>query len=109
MGDQVLRTVATRLLSTVRPTDMVARLGGDEFGIVCPGCSRTELADLAARVQTVLAEVIGVHGEVVHIGSSIGAAIGHDSVGPLLSRADTALYDAKESGRATVRWADVED
>jgi GGDEF domain-containing protein len=42
---------------------------------------------------------------VVHIGSSIGAAIGHDSVGPLLKHADRALYDGKEAGRGTVRWA----
>ncbi len=107
-GDQVLRTVAARLQSTVRPTDMVARLGGDEFGIICPGCSRTELADLGARVQAVLAEAVGVHGQVVHIGCSIGAALGHDSVGPLLGRADAALYDAKDSGRGAFRWADAD-
>lgn len=104
-GDQVLRTVANRLQSAVRPTDIVARLGGDEFGIVCPGCSEDELEELAARVHELLADPIGVHADVVAVGSSIGVALGHDSVEPLLERADRALYDAKEDGRGTIRWA----
>jgi diguanylate cyclase (GGDEF)-like protein len=102
----VLRTVANRLQMSVRPTDIVARLGGDEFGVVCPGCSREELAALAAEIHELLCEPIGVHGAVVAIGASIGAAVGHDSVAPLLEKADRALYGAKERGRGTVEWAD---
>jgi diguanylate cyclase (GGDEF)-like protein/PAS domain S-box-containing protein len=104
-GDQVLRTVGNRLQSIVRPTDIVARLGGDEFGVVCPGCSRDELAELATQVHELLTEAIGVHGDIVNVGASIGVAIGHDSVEPLLARADRALYEAKEAGRGTIQWS----
>ena len=104
-GDEVLRTVATRLQATVRPTDIVARLGGDEFGVICPGCTRDELAELAARIIDRVADPIGVHGEAVQLGASIGAVVGHDRAEPLLARADRALYEAKEGGRGACHWA----
>ncbi|MFN8040124.1 MAG: diguanylate cyclase [Acidimicrobiales bacterium] len=104
-GDEVLRTVAARLQATVRPTDIVARLGGDEFGVICPGCTRDELAELAARIIDRVADPVGVHGEVVQVGASIGAVVGHDRAEPLLARADRALFDAKELGRGTCHWA----
>ncbi len=106
-GDEVLCTVAGRLQSVVRPTDMVARLGGDEFGIVCPGCSADELHELAGRIVALVGDPIGVHDEVVEIGASIGAALGHDSAEPLLELADRALYGAKEAGRGAISWAEI--
>jgi len=120
-GDQVLRTVSTRLLSCVRPTDIVARLGGDEFGVVLPGCTTGELQAVADRVLERLADPIEVRGANVHIGSSIGAAFGvvgdtgggsaspvQSTVEGLLERADAALYRAKHAGRGTIEWAVTE-
>ncbi len=105
-GDQVLRTVAHRLLGCVRPTDRVMRLGGDEFGVVVPGCSRDELEEVAERIIHRLTDPIPLQGTTVQIGASIGAAHGTAAEADLFERADAALYDAKSAGRGTVRWAD---
>jgi len=105
-GDQVLRTVAHRLLGCVRPSDRVMRLGGDEFGVVVPGCSRHELDEVAGRIIARLEEPIPVQGATVQIGASVGAAHGTGTAGDLFERADAALYDAKSAGRGQVRWAE---
>jgi diguanylate cyclase (GGDEF)-like protein/PAS domain S-box-containing protein len=104
-GDQVLRTVAHRLLACVRPTDRVMRLGGDEFGVVVPGCSRDELAEVAGRIIARVEEPIAVPGATVQIGGSVGAALGTGSEADLFERADAALYEAKSAGRGQLRWA----
>jgi len=128
-GDALLRTVAHRLLTCVRPGDSVARMGGDEFVVLCPGAAREDAAVLAARiVATVRQEVVLVHGtdEIrVRIGVSVGvvtspatdaglAADPTDPTGPagpvdpdaLLRAADAAMYAAK-SGGGGIRAADL--
>lgn len=100
VGDQVLATVGARLVGAVRPGDLVARLGGDEFVILLPGCSTpSTVADkLLAAVQTRLA----VGDVVLSPGISVGGVVAdHDDedVSSLLTRADRALYGAKQAGR----------
>jgi diguanylate cyclase (GGDEF)-like protein len=103
-GDQVLRTVANRLLACIRPSDRVMRLGGDEFGVVVPGCTPDELNEVAERIIARINDPIELHGGAVEIGASIGAAHGTGSMVDLFERADAALYDAKGAGRGQVRW-----
>jgi diguanylate cyclase (GGDEF)-like protein/PAS domain S-box-containing protein len=107
-GDELLRQVADRLRSAVRPGDTVARLGGDEFAILCVNLSgarhAVNLAQRALSAVTGSYRVTGVP-EPVHAGASIGVSI---SDGPtstatdLLREADTALYEAKRRGRHRV-------
>ena len=109
VGDQVLCTVAERMLALTRHEDTIARKGGDEFvAIFCavPG------VDMALEIgQKLLAEIVKPIelGEIsVSVGSSIGIAIAPDhSRDPkeLLRLADMAMYQAKRDGKYQVRMA----
>jgi diguanylate cyclase (GGDEF)-like protein len=106
-GDQVIRTVAQRLVSTVRPSDTVARIGGDEFVVCCPEVSGADLgAEIAARLLQVVNEPIVLDGQSITITTSAGIAIAGegDDAGDLLRQADTAMYAAKSRGRGRVEF-----
>jgi diguanylate cyclase (GGDEF)-like protein/PAS domain S-box-containing protein len=108
IGDALLKTVAERLLSCVRATDLVARLGGDEFGILQLASEEAlDPAVLARRVLDVLSAPYELDGQQVVIGASIGVAIAPqdgDTPDQLLKNADLALYRAKADGRGTHRF-----
>jgi diguanylate cyclase (GGDEF)-like protein len=103
-GDALLRQVALRLRSTLRPDDVLARLGGDEFAMIQAGCNdqRASSIDLAGRISKLIAEPFQLPGHRVEIGTSIGIAIapehGSDQE-QLLKKADLALYRSKSAGR----------
>ncbi len=103
-GDQLLQAVADRLVAVVRPGDTVARFGGDEFVVLCedfPGVAQVGL--LAERIATALAEPVTLSGREVTITASIGVVLadaGSDTPEALIRDADTAMYQAKERGRA---------
>ena len=102
IGDDVLRAVAQRLRKTVREMDTVARLGGDEFVIVLRSvASRQDVGAVAEKITQAIAQPIRVLGVPVEIGASVGIAMfepGLATLGDLLRRADTAMYEAKRSG-----------
>ncbi|MEV0900029.1 GGDEF domain-containing protein [Actinoplanes sp. NPDC049802] len=102
-GDLVLATVAERLSSAVRATDLVVRLGGDEFVLFCPNLPEAEAIRLAERVLGDVARPVPFHGETLDIGVSVGiAAYGPDAGHDVLRNADMAMYEAKKQGRG--RW-----
>ncbi|WP_430786370.1 diguanylate cyclase domain-containing protein [Actinoplanes sp. G11-F43] len=105
-GDLVLSTVAQRLSTAVRATDLVVRLGGDEFVLFCPNLPEPEAMKLADRVIGDLAQPIMFGDRVLDIGASVGiAAYGPDTPardGDVLRDADRAMYEAKRQGRG--RW-----
>ncbi|MDX6601193.1 MAG: hypothetical protein QOF13_395 [Solirubrobacterales bacterium] len=109
-GDQVLADIAVALRGRARETDVVARLGGDEFAIVLPRCELDEAEEVAAEVATAIRKRIGAEPGVPPTTASIGIApfgtglrLSYEAV---LARADAALYEAKGSGRDTVRIFD---
>ncbi len=106
-GDHVLRTVAERLQTCVRPSDTVARLGGDEFVLVIDGFSdHEELARVMARIQNVMAQPITLSGKDYFAAASIGLSIfprDGQVVSELIQRADFAMYKAKADGRGVLR------
>jgi diguanylate cyclase (GGDEF)-like protein/PAS domain S-box-containing protein len=109
-GDRVLRLVADRINEAVRPNDTVARFGGDEFVVMCDAVPDEAAAfDLADRITSNLARPLIVEGLETFVTASIGIALArsHD-VSPerLLSDADSAMYRAKESGRASTEMYD---
>jgi diguanylate cyclase (GGDEF)-like protein/PAS domain S-box-containing protein len=102
-GDEVLLTVAPRLMAAVRPSDTVARLGGDEFVVICVGVDAasqaTDVAErLAAAAHQSLVLESGEHSVTVSIGITVSASP-QDTPGSLLRDADVAMYRAKERGR----------
>lgn len=107
VGDEVLRVVADRLLTTVRKSDTVARVGGDEFIILLEDLNNIEDVELVAKnVLKILTKAMIIEGSNQTIGASIGIAIYPDhaaSQQDLLERADQAMYAVKQSGRNSYR------
>jgi diguanylate cyclase (GGDEF)-like protein len=104
-GDRLLRTVADRLRSALRPTDTLGRVGGDEFAVVCPGApSVAVVRDLATRLTTEVAQplVLGtrVYVPTVSIGVALSRPRSGDTAEVLVGNADLALYRAKKRGKA---------
>ncbi|HET9187742.1 MAG TPA: bifunctional diguanylate cyclase/phosphodiesterase, partial [Acidothermaceae bacterium] len=101
-GDDVLVLVANRLRGIVRLGDTVARLGGDEFAILVDDIESADAATaLATRIVSVLREPATMEGQHVALSASVGVAFGDHTVGveQILSDADTAMYEAKASGK----------
>jgi len=102
-GDRMLREVAARLSSVVRPGDTVARFAGDEFLMLTVGTEDGLPSALADRVlASLLDPPLQVDGETVT--ASMGMALSVEGVRPeqLLHQADAAMYQAKRAGGA--RW-----
>ena len=106
-GDKVLQGVGEAITATIRESDAACRYGGEEFGIILTETSTREGHALACRLKELVAALeFTPKGDPVSITASLGVA-GSDRL-PLLSAAsmldatDTALYDAKASGRNTV-------
>ena len=103
VGDQLLRHVALRLGTAVRPGDLVARLGGDEFVVLMPAIAGAEDAALVAeRIIGALARACQIDGHSLHISPSIGICLYPDDGGDvetLMRHADAAMYQAKAAGR----------
>jgi diguanylate cyclase (GGDEF)-like protein/PAS domain S-box-containing protein len=103
IGDKLLQSVATRLLSNVRRSDTVSRLGGDEFVILLPEVTHAaDAAISAAKILSCLREAHNIGDQRITINASIGISTfpehGRDTE-TLIKNADTAMYHAKESGR----------
>jgi diguanylate cyclase (GGDEF)-like protein len=104
VGDCLLREVAERITTCLRPEDTVARLGGDEFGLLLE--DTVELAGATAVAERVSAEIqrpFVVDGRDILISASIGIALtrgGSMQPDEVLHNADLAMYQAKAEGRA---------
>jgi diguanylate cyclase (GGDEF)-like protein/PAS domain S-box-containing protein len=103
VGDELLKTVANRLISCLREGDTVARVGGDEFLILIPGTEEAEdAAKVAEKVLNALNLPIVLVGREHHAGVSIGISLyphDGDDGDTLVKKADAAMYHAKALGR----------
>ncbi len=115
-GDECLHLVAATLTRICnRPYDLVARYGGEEFAVLLPGMDARGAARTAEHIQKAIADL-----KIEHVNSSVNtyltismgvaSARCDQQVQPkeLLAAADSALYDAKNSGRNCIRTADLE-
>jgi diguanylate cyclase (GGDEF)-like protein/PAS domain S-box-containing protein len=107
-GDFILKDIGRRLVHCVREVDTVSREGGDEFIIILPDLERPEHArTVADKILKEVARPVEIAGHEIHITPSIG--ISHypndaTDVQQLLKQADSAMYQAKDAGRGTVRF-----
>lgn len=113
VGDELLRMVAMRIMTSVRDEDTVARLGGDEFVVLLPELSMdaeeavTDVQLLAEKMRAELGKPYQIDSHELHVTSSVGIALfpyRDESPDDILRQADTAMYRAKESGRDAVRF-----
>ncbi|APW37707.1 hypothetical protein RD110_11275 [Rhodoferax koreense] len=103
VGDALLRELARRFKEIARETDTVGRLGSDEFALLLPHCSAQQAASVAERLCEAAREPVHALGAVLQAGASLGIAISPDDgsdVDTLMRHADTAMYQAKTSGRS---------
>lgn len=105
VGDVVLVQTCQLLRGYLRASDQLARWGGEEFAVLLPHCNADTAGALAEKLRTVLAQ--HTFPEVGHVTASFGVAQHHppESIEHWIGRADTALYQAKQGGRNTVRQA----
>ena len=108
IGDQLLQSIAKRIVNCVRAADTVSRQGGDEFVVLLSEVERSEDVALTARriLQTIAQpHPIGQHD--LHVTTSIGLSVypddGRDAE-TLIKNADTAMYQAKENGHNSYRF-----
>ncbi len=115
IGDLLLKQVAERLLACLRAGDTAARFGGDEFVIMLEDLSEqpieaaTQVDVIGNKILTVLNQPYQLGMHEYHGTSSIGVALFRDheqSHEDLLKHADIAMYQAKKTGRNTMRFFD---
>ncbi|WP_207262355.1 diguanylate cyclase [Desulfovibrio sp. Huiquan2017] len=112
-GDECLKTVARSIENSLsRPADFCARFGGEEFVIILPNTSSTGAEHMAEKIRKTIEGLNLEHSGSEHGGvvtASFGvttAEAGNFDVAPehILKTADTALYNAKKSGRNRVSF-----
>jgi diguanylate cyclase (GGDEF)-like protein len=103
-GDQLLVAIAGRIGECLRPSDTIARLGGDEFAILLDGLEDWSIATAVAdRVRNELLKPFSLNGHEVYTTASIGIRLsmdGREDAETMLRDADTAMYRAKDNGKA---------
>jgi diguanylate cyclase (GGDEF)-like protein len=108
-GDRALRRLAEIIRATIREADTPGRLGGEEFGLLLPGVDRDGARVLAERLRKATEETVLrlPHDKILSMTVSLGVAQAHpdDTLESLVTRADTALYAAKNGGRNRVVMA----
>ncbi|MGZ0018531.1 sensor domain-containing diguanylate cyclase [Nitrosomonas sp. wSCUT-2] len=106
VGDEILAAVAKRISQSIRNVDFAARFGGDEFIIILAETTVDEAEKTAERIRS---QVANIHCDSInqdlHVTLSIGVIQSEPndiSLTILLSRVDSALYEAKRAGRDQV-------
>jgi diguanylate cyclase (GGDEF)-like protein/PAS domain S-box-containing protein len=114
-GDAVLREIAGRLVTAVRPMDSVSRLGGDEFVVVLPALeSPAQALAVGRRIAAVIDAPMTLSHRTITVSASIGISVADSGVSEpgadpdaLLRQADSAMYHAKSLGGARTQLFDT--
>ena len=103
VGDMALKHFSSIVMKEVRFGDSVARFGGEEFNIIFPETARDEALIVAERIRKKLETLPLITPSGVQVKMTVSAGIasgeGVEEVETLISSADMALYEAKNSGR----------
>jgi diguanylate cyclase (GGDEF)-like protein len=104
-GDRVIATFGELISDTIRATDLAGRIGGEEFCVVVSDCNAEQAQGLAERLRVAFAGLLhdGINSD-VRLTASFGVTAVRRNEGYVraFSRADVALYAAKEAGRDRV-------
>jgi diguanylate cyclase (GGDEF)-like protein len=111
-GDQLIVEISKRLQSCLRQVDTVSRFGGDEFAILLDGIKEPiDAIRVAEKIQQELLRPFELAGHEAFTSASIGIAMssaGYDEADLILRDADTAMYRAKDAGKACYEVFDME-
>ena len=112
VGDRLLQEAAKRIMACIRDTDTVARLGGDEFTIILPKLTHHFYVEFVARriIEEISKPFHFAEGE-AEISCSVGITIFPNDatdIEHMIKNADTAMYYAKDAGRAAFRFFEEE-
>lgn len=102
-GDELLKTVAGRLSSSLRSSDLVARLGGDEFVVLLSEIGSPDDVELVAKkILGAVMKPVELAGQGCNVTGSLGISLfpldAQDEQG-LMTCADKAMYQAKRQGK----------
>lgn len=107
-GDEVLKHISTMIRDVLRKGDVVGRLGGEEFAVLQADATEGDARQLAERIRQRIEEsIVPTTGSGIRYTTSIGITVmtrTDRNASAALSRADTALYRAKDLGRNRVEW-----
>ncbi len=108
VGDDILKEVATRLVTHMRAIDIVSRYGGEEFMIAMPNTVLDDATFAADRIRGLIGGTpVYVEGQALSVTLSAGVAEveSGEKLREVFKRADSALYKAKREGRNNVKSA----
>ena len=111
-GDYLLKEIALLLQQYVYPNDTFARLGGDEFAMIMPDSNKQAIIDRASALLRALETPFNINGSTITVGASIGITVypeHGDNVTDMLSRADSAMYGAKNSNQGIMLYEPAND
>ena len=112
VGDKLLIAIAARLKACLRPGDVVARLGGDEFTVLLNRTGgEAEVAGVVERIQAKISEPFTIDNYEVFTTASVGIILSDEmkrAPEDYLRDADSAMYRAKETGKARYEIFDRE-
>lgn len=111
VGDGLLKSVAHRMNEVLPEESTLARFGGDEFAAILPGSTHEQIEQECERLLEVLSEPHNVQGHEIRSTASIGVVLSDPrftSADEMISDADIAMYDAKNTGRGKIVKFDSE-
>ena len=112
-GDFVLQEIVRRVKSVLRSSDLMGRLGGDEFILILPGVSgRIEASAIAEKILKQIHRSYDIMDHEVILGASIGIVLFPNmakDAQELISMADAAMYNAKNSGKNCNCFYEIEN
>jgi len=114
IGDQVLHGIAQTCMKNLRTDDVLGRFGGEEFVILLPETKLEDAKFIAERLRLLIEKTpintdIGLIHTTISIGVAIKGKTSRLTIDQLLSRADRAMYSAKQAGRNRVIIWDERD
>lgn len=105
-GDDILQQVAMRLRASMDARSTVARIGADEFAFLYPLVASEEAAhERVLILMEILSAPYDIGGRTARLSASVGCSLfypGEETTDSLISKAETALYHAKLSGRGKI-------
>ena len=112
IGDEVLKTTAKTISSSVRRGDVIGRYGGEEFIVIVSSITQDKILKIAEKIRKTLKEItFNFDNKSFFVTISIGIAK-YDKdidIDTLIGNADKALYKAKKSGRDNIVFYEEEE